>query len=146
MSAREEALKIILTKRRTAKQVYEKLLLKEYSEDEAAEAVEYYKEKGYIDEKDFAGRYARDAANIKGRGAARIRCELKMRGISDEDADEALKDIEFDVASLMIKKFPICRDIKEKQKIINHFLRRGFSFGEINDAFKENYSLNEVFE
>ena len=46
MSAREEALKIILTKKRTAKQVYEKLLKKEYDEREAAEAVAYYMEKG----------------------------------------------------------------------------------------------------
>ena len=146
MSAREEALKIILTKKRTAKQVYEKLILKEYSEEEAKEAVEYYKEKGYIDERDFAGRYARDAAKIKGWGAGRIKCELKMRGISEEDAEEALNDIEFDVTSLMKKKFPVCGDLKEKQKIINHFLRRGFSFREVSDAFKENYSLNEVFE
>ena len=144
MSAREEALKIILTKKRTAKQVYEKLLKKEYDEREAAEAVAYYMEKGYIDERDYALRYSRDAANLKGHGSMRIREDLKARGVSDEDIDAAISDIEFDILPLMKKKFPTCESIKEKQKIVNYFLRRGFTFSEINDAFKENYSLNEV--
>lgn len=144
MSAREEALKIILTKKRTAKQVYEMLLKKEYDEREAAEAVAYYMEKGYIDERDYALRFSKDAANLKGHGSMRIRADLKARGVSDEDIDAAISNIEFDILPLMKKKFPTCESIKEKQKIVNYFLRRGFTFSEINDAFKENYSLNEV--
>jgi len=144
MSAKEEALKIILTKKRTAKQVYEKLLKKEYDEREASEAVAYYIENGYIDEFDYALRYSRDAANLKGYGKVRIKADLKARGVSDEDIDAAVSDIEFDVLPLMKKKFPTCESLKEKQKIINHFLRRGFTFSEINEAFKENYSFDEV--
>ena len=48
MSAKECALKIILRRRQSGKQIYDTLLEKGFEEDEAAEAVSYYKEKGYI--------------------------------------------------------------------------------------------------
>ena len=139
MSAKECALKIILRRRQSGKQIYEKLLEKGFEENEAEEAVSYYKEKGYIDDKDYARRFTSDAIKIKGHGKSRIIRDLKTKGISDEDIEEVLSDAFFELAPIMLKKFPACESIKEKNKIINHFLRKGFSFGEINDALRENY-------
>ncbi len=140
MDAREYALKIILRRRQSGKQIFDKLLEKGFEEDEAEEAVSYYKEKGYIDDKDYARRFTSDAIKLKGYGKSRIIRDLKTRGISDEDIEEALFDAFFDLAPIMLKKFPVCESIKDKNKIINHFLRRGFSFSEINDALRENYT------
>jgi len=139
MNAKDEALKILLSKKRTAKQITEKLIEKGFNADEAEEAVEYFKEKGYIDESDYARRYVHDAVKIKGHGRMRILRDLKMRGISDEDAQAALDGAEFDVAELMLKKFSACNSLKEKNRIINHFLRKGFSVSEITEAFNQNY-------
>lgn len=139
MNAKDAALKIILTKRRSGKEVFDKLLEKEFSEEESREAVEYFKEKGYIDDSDYARRYTADAINLKGFGKKRIALELKRRGICDEDIDAALENAEFDILPLMKKKFATCNGDKEKNKIINHFLRRGFSFSEILGAINEIY-------
>ncbi len=139
MNAKDAALNIILSKRRSGKEVFEKLSDKGYSEEESREAVEYFKEKGYINEGDYARRYTSDAVKIKGFGKKRIEMELKRRGISDEDIAAALDEAEFNILPLMQKKFPTCETLKEKNKIINHFLRRGFSFSEISDAISEIY-------
>lgn len=142
MNAKDAALKIILTKRRSGREVFEKLLEKEFSEEESLEAVEYFKEKGYIDDGDYARRYTVDAINLKGFGKKRIALELKRRGVCDEDIDAALQNAEVDILPLMRKKFTSCESDKDKNKIINHFLRRGFSFSEITDAIKEVFGEN----
>ena len=139
MTAKDEALKILLSKKRTAKQITDKLIEKGYSAEEAEEATEYFKEKGYIDEGDYARRYVHDAVLIKGHGRARIVRDLKMRGVSDADIEEALENAEYNLAEKMAKKFPECAGIKEKNRIFNHFLRKGFSAGEIAEAFNEIY-------
>lgn len=139
MNAKDAALKIILTKRRSGKEVFDKLLEKEFSEEESREAVEYFKEKGYIDDGDYARRFTSDAVNLKGYGKKRIEIELKRRGVCEEDIYAALSDAEFDILPLMRKKFSSCESIKDKNKIVNHFLRRGFSFSEICDAINEIY-------
>ena len=72
MKAREEALKILLRKRQSGKQILDKLLAKGFEESQAQEAVSYYKEMGYIDDGDFAKRFAADAIKLKGHGRSRI--------------------------------------------------------------------------
>ncbi len=139
MEAKDEALKILLRKRHSGRQIFEKLLEKGFESGDAEEAVEYYREKGYIDDADYARRFAADAVKIKGFGRARIERDLRQRGIGQCDIDNALSGVQFDVASQMIKKFPACTSLKEKNKIINHFLRKGFSLSEIHDAFGEIY-------
>ncbi|MBO4897984.1 MAG: regulatory protein RecX [Clostridia bacterium] len=136
---KSEALRLALGKRRTKKQIVEKLIAKGFEPDAAEEAAEYYKDAGYIDHRDFARRFAHDAANIKGYGPDRIRRDLRERGVEDEYIEEALNDIEFDIKPIMQKKFKECEDTKTMNKIINCFLRRGFSFDEIKNAIREVY-------
>ena len=138
-----EALRLSLQKRRTKKQIVDKLLGKGFSAEESEDAAEYYMEAGYIDHRDYARRFANDAASIKGYGPGRIRRELKERGVEDEYIDNALSDIIFDLKSLMQKKFKECKDAKTKNRIINCFLRRGFTFDEIKSAIKTVYSGEE---
>ncbi len=136
---KSEALRLALGKRRTKKQIVEKLIGKGFEPDEAEEAAEYYREAGYIDHRDYARRFAHDAASIKGYGPDRIRRDLRERGVEDEYTEEALSEIEFDLKSIMQKKFKECEDTKTMNKIINCFLRRGFSFDEIKNAIREVY-------
>ena len=60
-----------------------------------------------------------------------------MRGVEAEIAENALDGIEYDLPALVRKKFKSCSDEKERQKIINYFIRRGFSYYETADAVKE---------
>lgn len=136
---KSEALRLALSKRRTKKQIVEKLISKGFEADEAEDAAEYYREAGYIDHRDFARRFANDSANIKGYGPDRIRRDLRERGVEEEFIEEALSGIEFDIKPIMQKKFKECEDQKTMNKIINCFMRRGFSFDEIKNAIREVY-------
>ena len=136
---KSEALRLALSKRRTKKQIVEKLIGKGFEPGEAEDAAEYYAEAGYIDHRDYARRFANDAANIKGYGPDRIRRDLRERGVEEEYIEEALSGIEFDLKPIMQKKFKECEDTKTMNRIINCFLRRGFSFDEIKNAIREVY-------
>lgn len=136
MDAHSAAMRAILIKRRTAKEVADILIKKGFSEEEAQEAAEYYKKAGYIDNADYARRYARDAAAIGKKGPQRIIRELRERGVEDEFIFAALDETEFDLDALMEKKFGRGRelDLKEKNKIYSHFIYKGFDTGEISRA------------
>ncbi|MBQ7718238.1 MAG: regulatory protein RecX [Clostridia bacterium] len=134
---REEVLNIALLSRRTEKQIIEKLVKKGYDEEKVREATEYYRDLGYIDHADYARRFVSDSVKLKGYGPERIKRELIMRGVEAEIAENALDGIEYDLPALVRKKFKSCSDEKERQKIINYFIRRGFSYYETADAVKE---------
>ncbi len=129
------ALRLVLGKRRTEKEVTEALIKKGYQEDEAEEASAYFRENGYINHADYARRFSHDAALIKGFGPQRISRELSMRGIEEEYIDTALAEIEFDILTPMESRFGSgVRTEKELQHIYNHFLRKGFAPSVIRKA------------
>lgn len=143
-----DALKIILARRRTKKEVADLLVKKGYEPDAAAEAVERYAGQGYIDEADYAMRYAHDAARIKGYGKNRIKMTLREKGVSDEHIDRALEETNFDLESEIIKKYGGEGTItyKEMNKRCAAFIRRGFSQGEVTRKMKELYQIKENYE
>ena len=139
--AKSEALKLTLIKRRTAKQISARLAEKGFPEGVISEAVDYYIELGYIDDRDYAHRYTHDAIENKGFGEFRIRKELALKGVSEDIIDECLDGCTYDLKGLMMKKFPKCEDKKDLQKVLNHFLRKGFSHDEISSTIRELYSV-----
>lgn len=138
---KSDALRIILSKRRTEKQIVEALIKRGYPEDEAREAVSYYRENGYIDHRDYAVRFAHDAAYIKGFGPIRIARDLTERGVDTVDIDNALSIITFDILSPMERRFGRGeKSYDEIQKIYQHFMRKGFSFTDIKEAVNALYT------
>lgn len=127
----------------TERQLREKLEKKEYSSGIIDETLEYLKELGYIDDRDYAQRYAKDAAEIKKHGISRIRLDLRKKGISPEDIDEALQELDLDTAdslrSLIEEKSASLdlSDKKQRARLVNFLLRRGYKFDEINSALGE---------
>ena len=146
--AYSEALKIILARRRTCKEVYELLVKKGYEPEPAEDAVNHYREQGYLDDGDYAERYAHDAARIKGFGRNRIKMALREKGVSEEYIDRALESTTFDRKSEIIKKYGGEGQItfKEMNKRCATFMRRGFSQGEVTRMMKELYQINENYE
>ena len=134
---REEVLNTALLSKRTEKQIVEKLIKKGYSEEDVLEATAYYRELGYIDHADYARRFVSDCVKIKGYGPERIKTELLRRGVEEDIAENALEGIEYNLPELIKKKFKSCAGEKERQKIINYFIRRGYSYYETADAVKE---------
>ena len=139
--ARSTALRLVLTKRRTKKEVQEALVKKGFSPEDAEEAASYYLHAGYIDHADYARRFVHDAAHIKGFGPYRIERELVLRGIEHAIISDALAEVEFDVYSPMEHRFGRgVRTEKEKIKIYQYYVRKGFAPDAIREAMDALYT------
>jgi len=135
------ALRLVLGKKRTERELVEALVRKGYDREEAEDAAAYYRQSGYIDHADYAKRYAHDAANIKGYGPNRIARELSDRGVEEEYIDAALSELVFDVLTPMEARFGTgSRPLKEINRIYQYFNRRGFASSDIRRAMDALYT------
>ncbi len=140
-NAKSAALRLVLTKKRTEKEVSDALQKKGFSRNEAEESAAYYREKGYIDHADYARRFSRDAANLKGFGPHRIARTLAEKGIENEYIEEALSQIEFDLKHAMEERFGKgSRTEKELAKIYGYYMRKGFASSAIRSAMDALYT------
>jgi regulatory protein len=91
-----------------------------------------------LDDATFAEAFAADYTKLKPKGNIFIRRELAKRGISAETIENLIKqrDEKLLVEEFIEKKlarFDI-KNPKEKRKIIQHLLRRGFTPGVVYDV------------
>lgn len=99
------------------------------------ELTESYKEKGYLDDKEFANSYVRRYENKYGKN--KLRLLLKNKGISEEIIEDTLKNhidknLEFKVKTLALR---VKKDNykKTKETIIRRLVSLGYEINEINN-------------
>lgn len=115
-----------------------KLQEKGASEAEARYAAEWLEAIGAIDDADYAALLVRHCAQL-GYGPARIRDKLREKGVPRELWDEALaqapengEQVDRFLAGKLRGRTP---DEKEKKRLTDALLRRGFSWGDIRAAW-----------
>lgn len=140
--ARDAALKYISFKRRTKKEIINKLEEKDFSGDIIERVTALFEKYGYIDDYAYAGAYLKDKFNLKGTGVKRIEYELKQRGVNEEIINKVIGENDFDETKkalyLVEKKYgcSLSLDIKEKRRIEGFLLRKGYSFETIQNVFE----------
>ena len=151
ISARDYALKVIGFKDRTEKEIREKLTQKGYDEITIEDETEFLKSYGFINDSRYAERFTHDAINLKKWGKARIKTELLRKGIDREIIENTIEDIfsELDddrIFTEMQKRFKNSdfSNIKERTRIFNFYLRRGFSPDEIKGAMNRMCSFDDI--
>lgn len=151
ISIRDYALRLIEFRDRTEKELSDKLKEKGYSENDIDDEIEFLKSYGYINDKRFAEHFTHDAISIKKWGKIRIRTELIRKGIDREIIDNSIEDaflgIEDDrVLSQMQSRFGNSdfSNVKERTRIFNFFMRRGFSAEEIKGAMNKMCSFDDI--
>ena len=103
-------------------------------------AIEYVKSYHYVDDREYARRYAEYRATEKSK--IQITLDLVKKGISKEIVQEVLEDIPFDETNIIVKLVQKkCRnkdlsDLKEKQKICRFLMAKGFTYDQIRDALE----------
>ncbi len=153
IDCRNYALKLIEIRDRTQKEMRTKLLEKGYDEETAEKEIAFLKEYGYIDDERFAAHFTSDAINLKKWGKSRIRTELLRRGIDrniiDDAIEEAFSETDDDrLYQEMEKRFRGADfgNMKERTRIFNFYLRRGFSPDEIKGAMNRMSSFRDIEE
>ena len=151
INSKDYALKLIAFKDRTEKEIRTKLKEKNYNEPEIEEAVEFLKNYGYVNDLRYASHFTNDAINLKKWGKARIRTELLRKGVDRDIVDKTLEEafLETDperLFSQMESRFKNAdfSNMKERTRIFNFYLRRGYSPEEIKGAMNKMSSFRDI--
>ena len=151
ISIRDYALYLIEFKDRTEKELRDKFKEKGYDENDIEDEIEFLKNYGYINDKRYAEHFTHDAINIKKWGKMRIRTELLKKGVDREIIDNTIDDAFFEVEDDLVFTQMQTRfknsdfsNIKERTRIFNFFMRRGFSSDEIKGAMNKMCSFDDI--
>lgn len=135
--ARKRAMHLLQRMDRTEAQIRTKLALGLYPDDVIDSAVDYVKGYRYVDDLRYAQNYVRNHKEKKSR--RKIYMELLGRGISSELAQQAVEE-EFQQENeerlirqwIEKKKYsPQTDDLKEKQRMCQFLMRKGFALNDI---------------
>ena len=141
VKARETAMRYIDFKRRTEKEVRQKLG-EEFGEATTERVIELLKRYRVIDDEEYARLYITDCLKLKGWGARRILTELAARGIDRGAAEKYLEgsgDAMREKAEKLLEKRIKngIADQKEYKKHMDFLLRRGFDFETAKNALNK---------
>lgn len=151
INIRDYVLHLIAFRDRTEKEIRDKLKEKNYGEDEIDDEIRFLKDYGYINDLRFAEHFTHDAINLKKWGKIRIRMELVKKGIDRDVADNVIEDafseLDEDLVLLQMQsrfKNSDFSNMKERTRIFNFFMRRGFSTEEIKGAMNKMSSFYDI--
>ena len=135
-------------RKRTIKQVKDKLKENNYNEHEIAKAISFLKEFNLLDDVAFAKSYIKDTLLTKKYGKNKLLLLLLKNGINKEIATEVIEEYyskeysENIIQQLANKKYQqLIKKHNDPQKIkhslFNHIISKGFSFEEAKTIIKE---------
>jgi len=129
------ALKYLARKPRSVKEIEIYLTQKCFDKTTVGNTLEYLENLGYLNDKKLALSFAEYRKNFKKEGKLRIENELIRRGISSENASQALMNLfqeneELNLAKLFAEKFLSQMSSQEpekfKKKLIHKLKRKGY--------------------
>ena len=141
IKARTRAIKYIMYKLRTSKEVYDKLIELGFDEKEVAIVISDLIQLEYINDEEYVKKFIASNKKTKKLSKSMIKIKLRNKGISDETIEKYFNDLEFSDIDAIIKildkkKFLKTMDFDEKNKIKLYCVRKGFSLSDVNNAIK----------
>ncbi len=139
--ARNRALYLLADYGRTEWQLRKKLQEGFYPEEAINAAVDYVKEKHYLDDTYYAENFAENRTKRKSRKM--VEQELIRRGIDRETITAAFENLEGDekdtIRSLILKKYPDPEAVepKDAQKLMRSLLSKGFRMDDCRAVMDE---------
>lgn len=109
----------------------------EGDKEAAAEIVDSLLADKFVSDLRFASAFAREKASINGWGPTKIRYQLRAKGVSNSDIDEALGEIDEDKADNRLEKLlsnkwkSLAGDSQAKLKLLKFALSRGYEYDKI---------------
>lgn len=133
--ARRIALKQLESRQRTEEELRRALAKRNTPEDVIDELMTRFKDVRLVDDHAFAVALATTRVSVQRRGAARIRQELREKGVPQDIAEEAIRGIdaqdEYDAAlTFALKRASTMRTLEHlvaKRRLYGALARRGFS-------------------
>jgi SOS response regulatory protein OraA/RecX len=134
----QRAVKLLAAKPRSIAELRERLLEKQWTNEEIVEAVlEKLKEYGYLNDERFAFGYASFQVRQKPVGRQRLQRALQLKKVDRETADEAIKLVFEETPEEELLDRAIAKRVRlrgrpetraETKSLLDHLLRQGFSY------------------
>lgn len=146
IDAKQRAVAFASYKPRTETQVRRKLQEVGFSTREQDLAIQYLKEFDYLNDAEYARMFVKDFLLRKPSSASRVKMELRKRGITELEAQEAIEQFfpKDDTSELALKAAQkklrsVTHKPIEKQKtaLIGYLQRQGFSWDIIKDILSK---------
>ncbi|HEX7997487.1 MAG TPA: regulatory protein RecX [Pyrinomonadaceae bacterium] len=134
----QRAVKLLAAKPRSVGELRERLLEKQWTNEEIVDAVlEKLREYGYLDDERYAFGYASFKVRQKPVGRQRLQRALALKKVDKETADEALKLVFEETPEDVLIERAIEKRVRlrgrpstraETKSLFDHLLRQGFSY------------------
>ena len=144
--AKARALRIINTRPMSRREMYDRLVSKGETPDNAELCADWLCDMGLINDRSYAASVVRHYA-AKGYGVSRIKLELKRHGIDRALWDEALEELpEQDdyIERFLRSRLTDSEDRAQVKKVSDALFRRGYSWEQIKHALN-NFNSQEDF-
>jgi regulatory protein len=116
---------------------------KDIAEDVAQEVLATLRERGYVDDEDFARRWVENRRLLKLTSTRRLQQELRQKRVPSDIIDRVLQSDETDekqiLKDLIARKQTQTR-YHDTTKLMQYLSRQGFSYGDIKEALEESSS------
>ena len=140
-SAYEKGIKYLSMRAYSEKELYNKLKMK-FGDDASQRAVSKLLRLGYINDEEFCREYSKYLFEVKKYDIRRITYELKNKGIDSETIDNTLKTLDNEpiqrIIDMLRSKYERNLETeKDRKRLVNRFIRMGYSYSDIKVAFCE---------
>lgn len=144
--AKEKALWLISYRDHSEGELRQKLS-KDYGEEAVDAAIAKLMDLGFINDENFAGRYA-ESLSAKHLSGRQIQQKLRLKGIDKELSSQTVENLNLDekeeIRALISKKY--IRKLSEEadlRRTVAALQRRGFSYGDIRSVIREFTEFEE---
>jgi regulatory protein len=141
------ALRLLARRGRSEHELAARLRQKGFSEETVTAALTRCRQLGYLDDARFARERARELMRGGRAVGRRVLADLQQRGVAETTAlaavEEAAREFGEDalLADLQQRRFPDfawpAADDRQRQRVVNFFLRRGFSLTRVLSFLRE---------
>ena len=140
-SAYNKAIKYILKKRRSEKEINEYLLKLNINTEDIKSIIVKLKNNNLINDTEYCKAYINDSINLGKKGINRIKNELTIQNIPLNIIEEELKNIDIKVVNDKLEKI-IIKKIKLNKKNSNSILKQKI----LNDMIELGYERDRILE
>lgn len=135
---RSMALRYLAIRPRSVRELQKYLERKEVQPEPVAEVIEWLGRLGYLDDADFARRWADYRRRAGHYSDARIRAELRQKGVDEDILAQALDAAEGSEDKALRQLIAKRRGrYADEQKLIQYLARQGYSWSQVKRALEE---------
>ncbi len=140
--AKEKALRLLEFRSHSERELSDKLRRAGAKNEDIEEILDFCRNYGFVDDKRYAQRKAKDLQHLKKFGRRRIEQELYAKGISSVHIAEAIAELDFEDAEdtlcpLVRKKLGGSFEKKSIDRCIRYFIYRGYDISDIKSCIEK---------